>query len=278
MTSNENQTAAMPSTAETPADDAHRSLSQGVSDSTVDPTHRVGHLKLAKKKPVCVRPTATISEAITLMMMHDFSQLPVMIGERTVKGIFSWKSLGQKLALKQKCTYVKEAMEEAVIIGVNRSLFDAARLVAESDCILIKDNQEVICGILTSYDLSVNFAERSEPFLLLEQIEKHVRSYVENKIPLSEMQEVRASPTPGRTVTDASKLSFGDYVRILQRPDRWKKVGLSLDQTLFVGKLDEVRMIRNKVMHFNPNGLDEDDMRKLREFAGLLRQVQQLLK
>jgi hypothetical protein len=167
-------------------------------------------------------------------------------------------------------------MEEAVIISVNRSLFDAARLVAESDCILIKDNQEVISGILTSYDLSVNFAERSEPFLLLEQIEKHVRSYVENKLSVTEMQEGRRSPEG--PVLHTSKLSFGDYVRILQRPDRWKKVGISLDQTLFVTKLDEIRMIRNKVMHFNPNGLGEDDMQKLRKFAALLRQVQQLLK
>jgi hypothetical protein len=238
----------------------------------------VGHLKLAKKKPVCVRPTATIPEAITLMMMHDFSQLPVMIGERTVKGIFSWKSLGQKLALKQKCNYVKDAMEEAVIINVNRSLFDAARLVAESDCKLIRDDQEVISGILTSYDLSVNFAERSEPFLLLEQIEKHVRRYVENKLSVSEMQEAPRSPSPERSVPDGSRLSFGDYVRILQRPDRWKKTGLSLDQTLFVKKLDEIRLIRNKVMHFNPNGLGQDDMQKLRKFAALLRQVQQLLK
>ena len=123
----------------------------------------------------------------------------------------------------QKCNYVKEAMEETVIINVNRSLFDAARLVAESDCILIRDNQEVISGILTSYDLSVNFAERSEPFLLLEQIEKHVRRYVENKLSVSEMQDVPRSPTPERPITDASRLSFGDYVRILQRPERWKK-------------------------------------------------------
>lgn len=278
MSSDENQPAVAPSVTGTPVDEIHAPLTQDTPDSTVDPTHRVGHLKLAKKKPVCVRPTATIPEAITLMMMHDFSQLPVMIGERTVKGIFSWKSLGQKLALKQKCNYVKEAMEEAVIINVNRSLFDAARLVAESDCILIRDDQEVISGILTSYDLSVNFAERSEPFLLLEQIEKHVRRYVENKLSVSEMQDVPRSPTPERPITDASRLSFGDYVRILQRPERWRKVGLSLDQTLFVQKLDEVRLIRNKVMHFNPNGLGYDDMQKLRKFAALLRQVQQLLK
>jgi CBS domain-containing protein len=43
-----------------------------------DPTHHVSQLNLARKKPVSTKPTATISEAITLMMLHNFSQLPVM--------------------------------------------------------------------------------------------------------------------------------------------------------------------------------------------------------
>src|SRR6516165_7921196 len=65
---------------------------------TVDPIHRVGQLNSARKKPVSVKPTAPISEAIMLMMTHNFSQLPVMTSSRTVKGIFSWRSLAQKMA------------------------------------------------------------------------------------------------------------------------------------------------------------------------------------
>jgi len=169
-------------------------------------------------------------------------------------------------------------MEDAVIIDWNRSLFEAARLVADSDCVLIKDLDGTISGILTSYDLSVSFAERSEPFLLLEQIEKHIRNHIDGKISLSEMREVRDSLDAGQKISDASNLSFGDYVRILQKSVCWRKLGLPLDQKLFIDKLDEVSDIRNKIMHFDPNGLAPEDLGKLREFAGLLRQIQEVIK
>ena len=98
------------------------------------------------------------------------------------------------------------------------------------------------------------------------------------KISLSKMREVRDSLDAGKKVSGAANLSFGDYVRILQKQECWRKIGLPLDQKLFIKKLDEVRDIRNKVMHFNPNGLAPEDMGKLREFAGLLRQIQEVIK
>jgi CBS domain-containing protein len=146
-----------------------------------DPMHRIGHLDVARKKPLSAKPTTSIAEAITLMMRHEFSQLPVMISTRKVKGIFSWRSLAQKIAFQKEPTKVEDAMEEAVIIDSNCSLFEAAKLVADADCVLITDPDGTICGILTSYDLSVTFAERSEPFLLLEQIEKHVRNHLNQR-------------------------------------------------------------------------------------------------
>ena len=182
------------------------------------------------------------------------------------------------MAFAKNPVCVQDAMEEAAVIDSTRSLFEAARLVAESDCVLIKDPDGTISGILTSYDLSVSFAERSEPFLLLEQIEKHIRNHMDGKISLSEMREVRDSLDVGKKISGASTLSFGDYVRILQKPECWKKIGLPLDQKVFIKKLDEVRDIRNKVMHFNPNGLAPEDFSKLREFAGLLRQIQEVIK
>ncbi len=39
-----------------------------------------------------------MSEAITIMLENDFSQIPVMIGERTVKGVVTWKSIARQVA------------------------------------------------------------------------------------------------------------------------------------------------------------------------------------
>lgn len=67
--------------------------------SISDPTFRIGSLPAANKRLVAVNNDAPLAKAVTLMMQNDFSQLPVMQGEREVKGVVSWKSIGSRLAL-----------------------------------------------------------------------------------------------------------------------------------------------------------------------------------
>jgi hypothetical protein len=244
--------------------------------TTIDPTPRVRELKLGRK-PVWVKPNATIAEAMMVMMTSNFSQLPLMKSTRAVCGIFSWRSLAQKMAFGKKPVSVEEAMEDAVVVDSSRSIFEAARLVADADCVLIKESDGTISKILTAYDLSVDFAERSEPFLLLEQIETHIRNHLNARIPIQEMRQVRDPLESRKAISDASGLSFGDYVRILQKPECWQKLGLPLDPGMFIKDLDEVRDIRNRLMHFAPNGLAPDDLGKLREIAGLLTKIHEVM-
>jgi len=49
-----------------------------------------------------------------------------------------------------------------------------------------------------------------------------------------------------------------------------------MDRKGFVQQLDNVRQIRNRVMHFEPDGLEEDDLEVLRRFTDLLRKLQKL--
>ncbi len=62
-----------------------------------DPTHQLSKLKAANQVVQFVFPNDSISVAITKMLLHDYSQLPVMTNERTVKGVISWKSIGAHL-------------------------------------------------------------------------------------------------------------------------------------------------------------------------------------
>jgi hypothetical protein len=50
-------------------------------------------------------------------------------------------------------------------------------------------------------------------------------------------------------------------------------VKLEIDRVEFVKRLHEVREIRNDVMHFDPDGLDEGDLKNLREFAQFLKRL-----
>jgi CBS domain-containing protein len=242
----------------------------------VDPTHRVARLKSAHTKPVSATPDSSVSQAVTVMMNGDFSQLPVMIGDRVVKGLISWKSLCKKQTIGGGCSFVREAMEPAHIIELQDSLFEAIRVIANNDCVLVRDSEQKICGIITAYDIGATFGELAEPFLLLGEIENHIRSLIEDKFSKQDLQEARDPLDQDRPVDDASDLSFGGYVRLLQNPDNWEKLSIRLDRATFVKALDNTRSIRNNVMHFDPDGIEEKELQKLRNFATLLRQVQQL--
>lgn len=72
-----------------------------------DPTYRIGQLPAANQSLVSVKPSSTITEAATQMLMHDYSQLPIMHHEREVKGMVTWASIGEKYVLESTCSAVQ---------------------------------------------------------------------------------------------------------------------------------------------------------------------------
>jgi hypothetical protein len=71
-------------------------------------------------------------------------------------------------------------------------------------------------------------------------------------------------------------LTFGEYLRLVENPDRWEKLDLQIDRVLFIKEVDEVRRIRNDVMHFDPEGIESSDVNILRYFMAFLRRLQKL--
>ena len=57
--------------------------------SASESTHRISSLDAANKKPLSVHPDKPLSVATTLMLLHDYSQLPVMTNSRTAKWVIS---------------------------------------------------------------------------------------------------------------------------------------------------------------------------------------------
>jgi CBS domain len=219
---------------------------------------------------------ATVSEAITLMMKHEFSQLPVMVGERSVKGLISWKSLGKRLAMEKKCGLVRDAMEPVHVVDLDTSLFDAIPLIARYDCVLVRDADNKICGVMTPFDVSQTFVELGEAFLLLGEIENLIRDMIGDRFSKVELESARDPLDAGRPLKDVSDLNFGGYVRLLQNPAAWEKLQTKLDRATFVGYLEGVRIIRNNTMHFDPDGIEDTELQELRELARLLKQVKEL--
>ena len=78
-------------------------------------------------------------------------------------------------------------------------------------------------------------------------------------------------PDGKRSIDSYDKVEMGDYQRTLENPDLCKKLRWPLDRATFIKRLDERRLIRNNVMHFNPEPGDPQAVYELRFMLKLLR-------
>ena len=245
--------------------EAADSASSGEPDSA---THRIGTLEAANKRPVSVNPEDPLEKATTIMQIHDYSRLPVMTGEREVKGVISWQSIGRSLSLGQKCEYVRQCMEPERETPASTPLFNAIGGIAEHGYVLVRGSDNTITGIVTSGDISDQFMQLAGPFLLIGEIEGHLRRLAHGKFTVEEMRE--ALQETERPIQGLADLTLGGYYQLLGKEDRWERLNLNIDRKEFVKHLNSVRKIRNDIMHFNPDGLSDEDITALKDFARFL--------
>ena len=244
----------------------------GVRREPEDPTVRIGALAEAHKQLTSARPNDPLLKATTTMLINDFSQLPVMVNERDVKGMITWRSIGQAFVLARNTTEVRHCMDEHREIAVDAPLFDALSDIEEHGYVLVRDRDRDnrISGIVTASDFASQFAERARPFLIVGEIELHLRKLV-GRFTLEEI--VGAADDGNRPVSGTADLNFGAYCRLLEEPDRWDRLQLGVDRATFMAHLDKVRQIRNDVMHFTPDGIAQEDVAELERVAPFLRRV-----
>jgi len=240
-----------------------------------DPIQRIKLLDAANRPPISVSRDSELKEAMTLMMMHNYSQLPVMTGTRTVQGVITWETIGYGLTNGSDSKQVKDFISNDIsIIDYNTPLLDAILIVLEKDFVLVQKSDKSISGIVTLADISKQFLTVSEPFLLLEQIENHIRQILDGKFLLKELRVFCKIGEEEREIEHIDDLNFGDYIRIIEKPEHWDKLNLSIERTHFIKQLDKVREIRNDIMHFDPDGItteQKEDLTKMAKFLTELR-------
>ena len=241
-----------------------------MSEDTRFRTRRVGDLKAARRKPTTVRPDDCLEVATKIMRTKDFSQLPVMSNDSQVEGMITWKSIGEGASTGSPCRFVRECMENPVReIGFNDPLLDATKDVANG-YVLVRGEDGVITGIVTASNFAVQFRQLAEPFLVIEEIEHHLRRLVDGKFSVCELRGV-VHGRRRRFTFGPDDLSIDAYRRLLKPPEHWNRLNLEICQRNFLERLDSVNDIRNAVMHFNPKGPEPEYLKKLDGFARDLR-------
>lgn len=242
----------------------------------LDPTPRLGTLDPANRKPLSVNRDAKVREAVTLMVQHDFSQLPVMQNSRDVDGLISWKSIGEASKVHNKeCTFVRECMDtEVEILKHDTPLWKAIRTIAEEDVVLVRNAAKEIIGLVTTYDIAVKYHSLAEPFLLLGEIENNLRQLIARaKYPQSVLVAAKDPEGTERKIGGVSDLTLGEYIRLLQEPENWRSIGYNLSRKTFIADMVEINKTRNEVMHFHPDPLTKEQLDSLRRVANMMRSL-----
>lgn len=243
-----------------------------MAEGPSDPTVRISALGAANREPVFVFPDKELSEAVTIMLCKDFSQLPVAPNNRDLRGVISWNAIGRKLSLNQRCEYVRDCMEPARIVSVDTPLLDAIGDISNHGYVLVRGKENKVQGIVTAADIGEKFIQLMSPFLILGEIEAHLRRLVHQKFELEVLKSTSAE-NQGSRIEGPANLTLGEFLRLFEDEEHWKKLDLGVDRVLFVKLLDSVRVVRNSIMHFSPDELDPEEMAQLEELVRLLRHV-----
>ena len=238
-------------------------------------TPRLHLLPAATRNPLSVSREDSLRHAETQMLLNDYSQLPVMTGDRTAHGLISWRSIGRAHVIGTAGPRVLDCMDNDVrILPVQMPLLSAVGEIIRNEVVLVHDNEKKIVGIVTTSDLSFQLRDLTDAFLRVGNIERQIRRLIGNRFSLEVLRSFVPLSDSSRVVNGIEDLSFGEYLRLLQVPDNWSQLCLKVDAAVVLKRLEEVRKIRNAVMHFRSDSVNRTELDSLRlteEFLASLR-------
>jgi CBS domain-containing protein len=239
-------------------------------DGDLDVGLKVGNLS-PLRGVVSVGPNGTIEEAVTKMLLNDYSQLAVLSGPRNLRGAVTWRSIAQAVQQRPDAT-VADALDTRVeVVAYDRDLFEVLPVLQQRDFVFVLDESKAVAGIVTTADVAHRYGVMATPFFQLGELDQTLRWVLSRAVDVETLQRLCSRP-----VASFDQLTMGDYQRLLENKDVWQRLGWPLDRQTFIARLEEIRRIRNKVMHFHPDPLSDDVVDKLRTFNTLLHRYRDL--
>lgn len=208
---------------------------------------------------VSVPPDADLELVWSLMMRHDYSQLPVLSGPYQLRGAVTWQSIAKATAHKRSESKIglKDCIVRPEVVLLEDDVLANVDKIVKHEFVVTRDSKNAHVGVVTTADLAVAFEKLAGPFLMLGVAERLLRSlaegsFKEESILASRRQSVdggvpdRRDPG-GRPVDELTFAELGDLFR---SREQWEALNLTLHRKTFTGMLDDVGAFRNRVMHF----------------------------
>jgi CBS domain-containing protein len=230
----------------------------------------VGNLPSALKGVAWVSPDATFDQAITRMLLDDYSQLAVLSGQRNLRGAVTWKSIAQARHANPQAK-LSDAIVPAHKVRYAQDLIDVLPTLLAEDFIFVQDATDRVAGIVTTADVVNLYGEMATPFFLIGELDQILRQIISRNFALDDLIPFCVRGGEQR-ITSLDELTMGDYQAVFANPGNWGDLKWPLDRVAFAKRLEEIRVIRNDITHFNPDPVPEGAVEKLRHMIRLLRQ------
>lgn len=237
--------------------------------------YQVQQILEGKGYPVCVQKDDPVSKALSLMIEHDYSQLPVVTHQDNdldcPDGMITYEGILRGIRnfnAKIEDLRVRDVMVSAPIYNVEDDLFDILDRLKETNAVLVIDPYfNVLAGIVTSYDTAEYFRNRTEDLMRVEDIELMIKDFIklaytpengELDEPRLDLAITKATEyankegTPNTKKKTFADLTLSEYITILIKKETWPfyEPIFKISRDALNGLLCGVREIRNALAHF----------------------------
>ena len=236
---------------------------------------------------VCfVTKNASLKKAWTIMRCYGFSQLLVVnqkpstdeLKYSQVIGCFSWESFAVVAMRDGGGYFVENSIEpfverkesgKFVCVRYDEPVIDVAKKLQDHEYVIAKDDKDVVRAFVTPYDISRLYLDLVKPYSDLQKVEIYLRK-ITSRIPQEKIVECLQNHYKEnfKSEFDPGRLEYSDYIILLKK--NWIQ-GLPFDKDFFLESLDQIRQLRNDVMHFN-KALSADEVSFISNFGRLLQE------
>lgn len=131
---------------------------------------------------VSVAPSESLTRALTLMIEHDFSQLPVVDPEGKPLGIITCASIAKALlhlGAKIEELRVNHALVKISTHPAEEDLLYLLDTILKVSAVFVVDTTDKLIGIITEYDTTQYFRQRAEDLVLINDIEDALKRHLQ---------------------------------------------------------------------------------------------------